>query len=139
MWKTFIEERGGLLRPEFPLSTLAHISHGYSAGSIRTSCEKVLTAYRLKQQRIRPLTVQEFIGPLSLYYSTMQDQYQDIQKFTDFITGDGSRREKLEAALKGDDGDADGGKGKKKNKKKKWVGNIGLHLREQSMFRVIII
>jgi hypothetical protein len=48
----------------------------------------------------------------------MQDQYQDIQKFTDFITGDGSRREKLEAALKGDDDDGDGGKGKKKKKKK---------------------
>jgi hypothetical protein len=49
MWKTFIEEMGGQLRPEFPLSTLAHISHGYSAGSLRTACEKVLTAYRLKQ------------------------------------------------------------------------------------------
>ena len=118
MWKTFIEELGGQLRPEFPLSTLAHISHGYSAGSLRTSCEKVLTTYRLKQQRIRPLTIQEFIGPLSLYQSTMQDEYQDIQKFTDFITGDGSRRDKLEAALKGDDDDGDGGKGKKKKKKK---------------------
>jgi len=49
MWKTFIEERGGMIKPEFPLSTLAHISHGYSAGSIRIACEKVLTAYRLKQ------------------------------------------------------------------------------------------
>jgi SpoVK/Ycf46/Vps4 family AAA+-type ATPase len=48
MWKTFIEKLGGQLRPEFPLSTLAHISHGYSAGSLRTSCEKVLTTYRLK-------------------------------------------------------------------------------------------
>jgi hypothetical protein len=47
----------------------------------------------------------------------MQDQYQDIQKFTDFITGDGSRREKLEAALKGED-DAGDAKGKKKKKKK---------------------
>ena len=117
MWKSFIEERGGVLRPEFPLSTLSHISHGYSAGSIRIACDKVLTSYRLKQQRIRPLTVQEFIGPLSLYYSTMQDQYQDIQKFTDFITGDGSRRDKLEAALKGEDSEADA-KGKKKKKKK---------------------
>jgi hypothetical protein len=47
----------------------------------------------------------------------MQDQYQDIQKFTDFITGDGGRRDKLEAALKGEE---DGGdvKGKKKKKKK---------------------
>ncbi len=48
MWKTFIEEIGGKLRPDFPLSTLAHISHGYSSGSIRKTCEKVLTAYRKK-------------------------------------------------------------------------------------------
>ena len=48
MWKTFIEQLGGKLRPDFPLSTLAHISHGYSAGSIRKTCEKVLTAYRKK-------------------------------------------------------------------------------------------
>jgi IQ and AAA domain-containing protein len=46
MWKTFIEQLGGKLRPDFPLSTLAHISHGYSAGSIRKTCEKVLTQYR---------------------------------------------------------------------------------------------
>jgi SpoVK/Ycf46/Vps4 family AAA+-type ATPase len=46
MWKSFIEELGGTLRPDFPLSTLAHISHGYAAGSIRKSCESVLTTYR---------------------------------------------------------------------------------------------
>lgn len=46
MWKSFIEELGGYLRPDFPLSTLAHISHGFSAGSIRKSCEAVLTNYR---------------------------------------------------------------------------------------------
>lgn len=48
MWKTFIDQLGGKLRPDFPLSTLAHISGGYSAGSIWKTCEKVLTAYRKK-------------------------------------------------------------------------------------------
>jgi hypothetical protein len=37
----------------------------------------------------RPLTLQEFIGPLSLCANTMDDQYADYKKFTDFITGDG--------------------------------------------------
>jgi SpoVK/Ycf46/Vps4 family AAA+-type ATPase len=47
MWKTFIEDRAKFkLPPEFPLSTLAHISEGYSAGSIKTTCEKVLTMFR---------------------------------------------------------------------------------------------
>lgn len=46
----------------------------------------------------------------------MQDEYQEFQKFTDFLTGDGARREKIEAALRGED---DGGdKGKKAKKKK---------------------
>ena len=64
----------------------------------------------------RPLVLQEFIGPLSLCASTMQDEYQEFQKFTDFITGDGARREKIEAAIRGED---DGGGDKKGKKKKK--------------------
>ena len=39
MWKTFIENAGGNLRQDFPLSTLAHISDGYSAGSIKKTVE----------------------------------------------------------------------------------------------------
>ena len=46
MWKTFINELGGHLKNEFPLSTLAHISAGYSAGSIKKTCENVLTEFR---------------------------------------------------------------------------------------------
>lgn len=46
MWKTFITELGGKLKHEFPLSTLAHISAGYSAGSIKKTCENVLTEFR---------------------------------------------------------------------------------------------
>lgn len=46
MWKTFIFELGGKLKTDFPLSTLAHISAGYSAGSIKRTCENVLTEFR---------------------------------------------------------------------------------------------
>lgn len=35
MWKNFIERYNGVLKSDFPLSTLAHISAGYSAGSIK--------------------------------------------------------------------------------------------------------
>lgn len=48
MWKNFIEKHNGRLRSDFPLSTLAHISAGYSAGSIQRTCKKVLTEYRIK-------------------------------------------------------------------------------------------
>lgn len=48
MWKSFIEMFKGKLKSDFPLSTLAHISSGYSAGSIKKTCEKVLTEFRIK-------------------------------------------------------------------------------------------
>lgn len=114
MWRSFIESQKGKLRSDFPLSTLAHISTGYSAGSIKSTCEKVLTDYRVKHQDQRPLTLQEFIGPLSLCANTMDDQYAVYKKFTDDFTGDGKRRDKAAAALAGDDGGDGGGKKKKK-------------------------
>ena len=115
-----MERYGARLRSDFPLSTLAHISEGYSAGSIKKTCEKVLTEYRVKHQEQRPLSLPEFIGPLSICSNTMQDQYEeDFLKFTGYITGDAKRREALEAALGGEDGDGGGKKGKKGGKKKK--------------------
>jgi len=47
MWRTYLEKCGAKLRPDFPLSSLAQISEGYSAGSIKRTCEKVLTEYRV--------------------------------------------------------------------------------------------
>lgn len=35
MWRNFMEKHGARIRPDFPLSTLAHISDGFSAGSIK--------------------------------------------------------------------------------------------------------
>jgi hypothetical protein len=63
----------------------------------------------------------EFIGPLSLTHSTMDDQYEALTKFTDFITKDDKRRAAIEAAERGDKDDGDKKKGKKgkKGKKKK--------------------
>jgi IQ and AAA domain-containing protein len=52
MWKTFIAETGGKLKNDFPLSTLAHISAGYSAGSIKRTVENVLTEFRKSKVRI---------------------------------------------------------------------------------------
>jgi SpoVK/Ycf46/Vps4 family AAA+-type ATPase len=87
MWKNFIMTYKGQIRADFPLSTLAHISAGYSAGSIKKTCEKVLTEYRVKHQEQRPLSLPEFIGPLSLCSNTMDSQYAEFQEFTKNITG----------------------------------------------------
>lgn len=73
MWKTFINEMNGKLKTDFPLSTLAHISAGYSAGSIKKTVENVLTEFRKSKMEQRPLGLAEFIGPLSLCVNTMDD------------------------------------------------------------------
>lgn len=119
MWKTFIGNLEGELLNKFPLSTLAHISAGYSAGSIKKTCENVLTEFRKSKMEQRPLALSEFIGPLSLCASTLDDQYDTFRKFTDDITGEGKRREGLEKALKGDDDSDPKKKDKKAPKKKK--------------------
>lgn len=126
LWKTFIERKlqpeghkgpPVRLRPDFPLSTLAHISIGYSAGSILTSVEKVLTKERRKNVDNRPLNIAEFIGPLSLTSTSLDTDWESFTKFTSYITGDGDRIEKLKKLMAGDDDDD--AKGKKKKKKKK--------------------
>ena len=77
MWKTFIENAGGLIKPHFQLSTLAHISEGYSAGSIKKTCDQVLTKFRKGRLEQRDLTLSEFVGPLPLCGCTMDDQWQE--------------------------------------------------------------
>lgn len=117
MWRCFIEMHRGELKNEFPLSTLAHISAGYSAGSIKKTCGIVLSDYRVKSQIKRPLKLHEFIGPLSLCQNTMDDQYEEFKRFTDFITDDGKRREKMAAIHAAEE--AEGGPKKKAKKVKK--------------------
>lgn len=118
MWKHFVHEHSGKLKSDFPLSTLAHISAGYSAGSIKKTVENVLTEFRKSKMEQRPLSLAEFIGPLSLCINTMDDQYEDWKGLTDDLSGDAKRRKALAAALAGDDGGA-GPKDKKKGGKKK--------------------
>lgn len=55
MWRSFIELFGGIIKPNFPISTLAHISAGYSAGSIKETSEKVLTKFRREHMEEKPL------------------------------------------------------------------------------------
>jgi hypothetical protein len=47
LWSTFITENGGIIRHSFPISTLSHITEGYTTGSIKLTSEKVLTEQRV--------------------------------------------------------------------------------------------
>jgi len=48
VWETMIKRYGGILDNSFPISTLTHITEGYTTGSIKLACEKVLTEQRKK-------------------------------------------------------------------------------------------
>lgn len=96
LWKNFIENvTKRPLNSDFHLNTLAHISLGYSAGSIRKTVEFVLTPFRMSKLEERPLRLTEFIGPLSQCANTMEDQYEDFRTFTDFVSGDAARRKAI--------------------------------------------
>lgn len=114
MWKNFIERFKGKLKSDFPISTLAHISNGYSAGSIMKTVEKVLSEHRCRSIDTRPLQLSEFIGPLSQCENTMGDQYEEYQGLTDWMSGQEKIRKEL---LKADGGDGDDDGKKKKGKK----------------------
>ena len=120
MWKTFIERiTKNKLRSDFPLSTLSHISEGYSAGSIKRTCENILTDYRVNKLDDRGLSLNEFIGPLSLCACTDVEAHEEFKIFTDIITGDKARRDREKKEMEGDTGEAkkDVKKGPKKAKK----------------------
>lgn len=70
------------------ISTLARISDGYSAGSIKQTVDRVLTARRVQQLKVRPLKVQEFIGPLSRTSFCWREDYQLFSDFDFEATGE---------------------------------------------------
>jgi len=91
---------------------------GYSAGAIKKTCEKVLTKFRIDHQEQRPLNIQEFIGPLSLCSNQMDDEYLEMQKFGNKMTGTDKRIEAARADLSGEGGMHHQAKRKRKEKRK---------------------
>ena len=68
MFKKLVESAGGHLTGNFDLNTLAHITERYPAGSFKYVINKVLTERRISKLDKKPLTLNEFIGPLSASY-----------------------------------------------------------------------
>ncbi|KAF1314721.1 Iq and aaa domain-containing, partial [Globisporangium splendens] len=113
-----------LRRDELDISTLAHISEGYSSGSIVKAVEHTLTPRRVECLEKRPLKEEEFIGALSRQTVTFVEDHERFKAFTAVITGLKETRERIhkaaEDALNPDDKKGDKGKGKggaKKGKK----------------------
>lgn len=60
-----IKKAGGKLHSSFELGILTHITERFTAGAFKYAIEKVLTPRRISKLEDKPLTINEFIGPLS--------------------------------------------------------------------------
>lgn len=112
LFKTFVEQKGGKLRDSFPLSTLAHLTEGYPAGSFKIAINKVLTDRRKSQLDQRPLNLNEFIAAFSSTYCVYKQEYDKWRDLNDEITRIKEKRDILNAPK-----DEDAKKGGKKAKK----------------------
>lgn len=104
------------LDDEFDLSTLAHISEGYTAGSIRKAVKQTLTKRRVDRLGKRELKEKEFVSALSRCPVNYQEDDLKYRDFTAEITGLKETRDRIFAKKNEGEG---GGDDKKKGKKKK--------------------
>jgi len=105
------------LDDEFDLSTLAHISDGYTAGSIRKAVKQTLTKRRVERLNKRELKEKEFVSALSRCPVNYQEDRDKYKEFTAEITGLKEVRDRIFA--KKNEGEDGGDKDKKGGKKKK--------------------
>lgn len=114
LFQFYLEQKGIVIPQNFPLSTIAHITEGYTAGNYKEAIEKVITERRIMQLKERPLAISEFIIPLGNQPITYQQEYFKFREFFDEMSGVKVKRGKFL-----DPPDQDGDKKKAKGGKKK--------------------
>ena len=130
LWRQFVSEQLQLAADEasrdipddINISTLAHISEGFTAGGIAKTVRKTLTQRRVDRLDKRPLSEVEFLNSLALEASKSQLVYKsDSDKFNAFmakISGLEDRRKKIKSEKEANAANASEEKGKDKKKKK---------------------
>lgn len=63
--KHLVKKSGAILDDNFPLTTFAHVTKGYTCSSYMQALNTILTNRRKKQLDMRPLTMEDFVEPLS--------------------------------------------------------------------------
>ena len=77
---------------DFPYETLAHVTEGFTAGSFKSTIDKVLTPFRIERLKDQPLKLSELVNLLSNSICVFAQEYEKIRKFTDEVTGLKERR-----------------------------------------------
>ena len=99
---------------KFDISSLAHITEGFSAGAIYNAVKSTLTARRVQSLEKRPLAENEFINTLARQEITYSQDNDVYTKFTCKITDLDKRKKEIEDAKKAAEGGGDDKKGSKK-------------------------
>ncbi|XP_069790497.1 dynein regulatory complex protein 11-like isoform X2 [Narcine bancroftii] len=79
LWKSIIEQNGGILTNSLDLSSLAKITDGYTQGHLIQAAKDILTERRIKQLHMKPLTAGEFIGPLAKQEPVYQEEEESFK------------------------------------------------------------
>ena len=108
------------LPDDFDLSTLAHVSEGFSAGAICATVKKTLTQRRVERLDKRPHQESEFLNSLAQEAAKNQLSYANdhavFRDFTGKMTGLDDERRRAKDEREGGGGD-EKKKGKRKGKK----------------------
>lgn len=126
IWRMLLEQTGISkdqlnINPEFSLSTLAFMTEGYSFGDIQKVVEVSLPERRVLRLRDtnKMLATGDFVHSLSKLTPLYRDEFENLTKFTQDVTGETEWRKKKEEALKAAEEEAADKKGGKKGAKKK--------------------
>lgn len=96
IFKHLVERQGVKLTDAFKLSMFGHITEGVTPGSMNRAIKSVLTRRRKADIELRPLTVQDFVVPLSENYTCSIEEYAIFDKFTQDVTGITAAKKALE-------------------------------------------
>jgi len=116
LWSGLFERHGGRLGHQFDLSTLAHISDGYTSGALDMVVHSMLTKRRLEQLKTTRLDIPEILQWLCKLEPMSKDQDEALRKWMDKTPSMAAAKgtAKPGSASKKTKGDAKGKKGKKK-------------------------
>ena len=82
-----IRKQVRMIMDKMDMSSLAHISAGYAAGSIARAVKTIVTWRRVASLRQRQLTSNDFIDAISTQDLVKQDDANTYRKFTMAVTG----------------------------------------------------
>jgi len=83
LWPELCLRHEGKMEYEFDLSTLAHVSEGYTSGQINTVCRQMFTKRRIERLPKKPVTVREVLGHLAKMEPVSKEEDKKLRDWTD--------------------------------------------------------